>query len=107
MGEQLIIVATVTFVVILRRFSPIAGAIVAMISAVGIGTWGHLSYEAGRQLALIRLPLSPSLFFIFIGLWLMLECWNLQRGFLLRKKKKAYENLRSDPSNQATTDNVP
>ena len=89
MVDNLIIIALVSVVVLGRRHLPIPAAALGMSIAVGIGLWGHQTYEAGGYVAIAALPLERSLFMTFVVLWFLLEGANLYREVQKRRRKSA------------------
>ncbi len=87
MLDNLVIVALVTAVVLGRRHMPILAAAFGMSIAVGIGLWGHQTYEAGGYVAIAATPLDRSLFMVFVALWFLLESANLYREVNKRRRK--------------------
>lgn len=89
-GNVWIIVAVVA-VVILRRFSRLAGSALGMLVAVAIGVWGGVTFDQGAGIALLGFPLSRPVFIGLVGVWFAIEGYGLVQALRRRSRAKPTE----------------
>ena len=76
-------------VVILRRMMPMLASAVALVLAIGVGTWGWMAYAQGGGLALAGVPMQRHYFLGLVALVIGLEVFNLTRRLRQRKREAA------------------
>ncbi len=92
MSFQVLIVLGVFSVIIVRRFSPVAGSIVAMTVALILGAVGYASYAQGGVVGFgvegASVQMTRPVFMSLIGVWFGLETWGLVRALKRRTQKE-------------------
>jgi len=83
------LLAAVAAVIITRRFSKVAGGVLGICVAVGIGVWGVTRMQAGAGLAFAGIPISMPVFLGLVGLWVAFESWGLWGALRNRREPPA------------------
>lgn len=80
-------------IMVLRRFSPIAGSSLAIIFAFVIAGWGTWVYNqnGGVGLVFMNTTLPQQAFYGIIAVWCGLEIWGLIRNIRNRPETPAEE----------------
>lgn len=73
------LIIAVAVVIGVRQISKVAGSVLGIGVAIGMGAWGLRVFAAGGQVAVGPLVLSRPTFMIVVGMWLTVE------GLLLRQ----------------------
>jgi hypothetical protein len=96
---SIIIAAAVLGIIVLRRFNRIAGSVLAMLIAAGIGVWGFIIYGEGGGLAFAGWELPRTVFLGIIVVWIGLEGLSLWQT-LRRRKRPAAEEAEAAPTEE-------
>ena len=93
MSFQILIVIGVVSVIVVRRFSAVAGSIVAMLVALALGAVGYASYDQGGIVKFAFIELTRPVFLGLIGAWFGLETWGLVRALKRRTQTEPEESF--------------
>jgi hypothetical protein len=83
------IAAAVVAIIVLRRISPVAGSIFAMVVVLVLGGWGYYAYHHGGGIGLVfaERQLPQALFYVIIAVWFALEAYGLMRQLRRRPQR--------------------
>lgn len=76
------IAAAIVGIIVLRRFSAVAGSAFAMLVTIVLGVWGYWSYHEGGGVGIIfadrKIPEMG--FYAILGIWFSLELYSLVKN---------------------------
>lgn len=89
---QVWIIGAVIAVIAVRRFSRLAGSILGMCVAIGLGFWGHSTFTHGAGVAFAGVRLSEPVFLALVAAWLSMEVYSLIKAIKRRGKHEDAED---------------
>ncbi len=88
------IAAAIVAIIVLRRYSPVAGSAFAVVVTLVIAGWGTWVYNQGGGVGLVfsRQQVPAAAFYAVIGLWFGVELFGLIRNIKRRPEKTASDD---------------
>ncbi len=84
MDSSVYIIIAIIAVMVLRRISPKAGALLGVLVGIAVGVWGFGVYEKGATMNFAGFSLTKEIFLGLIILWVGMEGLSLKRALKVR-----------------------
>ena len=82
---QIWIALAIVAVIVLRRFSAIAGSALGLTVAAAVGMWGFVVYSGGGKMVFLFGSVPPAGFYAAIAVWLAVEAYSLTKAVQRRR----------------------
>ncbi len=97
MTPTLYLATALLVIVVLRRFLPIAAAILGILVSIGVGAWGLQTHAQGGGMAFLGKKVPLTAFFVFVILLFVFELLNLYVAITRRRRLSARHEQDPEP----------